>query len=237
MSAHRFLFYDPQLERGDDACTLAGDEHHHATRVLRLRLGDDVFVTNGDGLIVRASAESIDGSVCRLRVSGEESDVERPARVTLALALIRRERFEQAVEQSTELGVTDIVPFRSRAAQVTRWTESQQRRLARVTVSAMKQSFRAHLPVIHDPVDLDGMVALAGEHERVVMGDPDGAAPVPRAGHERLMVVVGPEAGLAAEEVAALAAAGAVGAAVTRARLRAETAAVALLSALMVQRD
>ena len=127
------------------------------------------------------------------------------------------------------LSVLVNVPFVSANAQVKRFGTGTLERLQRVVLSAMKQSFRAHLPTVHTPVEFGELVARARETENVFVGDQ--AGPRIDAGIKGdALVIVGPEAGLDERETAVLADAGAVAVAVSNHRLRSETAAVALMS-------
>jgi 16S rRNA (uracil1498-N3)-methyltransferase len=228
--SHRFLFYSPSTESGDVAVELTLDEHHHLARVLRLGPGDEVFVTNGRGLRASCRVQDVGADRAALAVTGTESEP-RGREVTLALALLRKEKFAQALEQCVELGIARCIPFVAVHSQIEPYGAGTMERLRRVAVSAMKQSFRAWLPEVTEPETFAGMVRrcagggiVAGEH---------GAAARPVVGSGALTVVVGPEAGLGDGEVDALRRTGATFASVSRHRLRSETAAVALVTAVL----
>lgn len=152
--------------------------------------------------------------------------------LTLALATIRKEKFAQALEQCVELGITRCIPYVARASAVKTYTPRFLARLQKISLAAMKQSFRAFLTQVESPIAFDDLVEVSKTVDRVVvgsLGDPPVTAPPGGCG---AMAVVGPEAGLSDNERAALAEAGAVFASVSTHRLRSETAAVALVSAL-----
>jgi 16S rRNA (uracil1498-N3)-methyltransferase len=233
MTSHRFLFYAPDTGAGSKAIILEGDEHHHLARVLRIRPGDDVYATNGRGLMAACRVESVDGSRAVLAVmSGHEQ--EAGPGITLALALIRKERFARALEQCVELGVTRVIPFAAAGSHLRRIGTGSVERLRRVAISAMKQSFRAFLPRVEAAVSFTALLDEVAAAPRALVGAQHGKrrAEMPDGSSRATLVVVGPEAGFAEEEMAALEGAGAVPLSVSRHRLRSETAAVALVAAL-----
>lgn len=230
MPSHRFLFYAPQLDRSSGEISVDGEEHHHICNVLRLSEGDRIHVTNGCGLIVSAVLKAVarNCSVAEvIDIAHEER--ERPA-VVLALALLRKDRFAQAVEQCTELGMAQCLPFVCPGSRVDRFGEGALRRLQRVAIAAMKQSFRAYLPTICAPVEFGELEARVRSTQNVFLGG-QGSPAMPFAVRGEVLVIVGPESGLGQEEVATLSAAGASRVSVSPHRLRSETAAGALVAA------
>lgn len=230
MSAHRFLFYAPDFDAGADAVDLDGVEHHHLSRVLRLRPGAEIDVTDGRGLVAACRVSDVAAARSRLSVVSRRR-VEPPAGLTLALALIRKDRFAQAVEQCIELGVTRVLPFSTSGSRPGRMSTAARERLSRVAVSALKQSGRAWLPEMADAVSFDGLLEAVSACPRVLAGEQGAPAP-PRGTTGDAMALVGPEAGFSADERGALERAGVRFVSVSPHRLRSETAAVALVAAL-----
>ena len=230
MSSHRFLFYVSSAERDSQTVTLEGDEHHHLHRVVRLSDGDETYVTNGRGLIVRVRIESVSRARAELVCLESVCDVPRPPRLTLALALLRKERFAVALEQCVELGITDCLPFGSSRCHVRQYAPAFLGRLRRIAATAMKQSFQAFLPEVNVPVSVDALAGSLPDYACAMVGAAE-APPVTPVGGDRI-IIVGPEAGLDGDELAALRAAGAVTVSVSANRLRSGTAAAALAAAL-----
>jgi 16S rRNA (uracil1498-N3)-methyltransferase len=197
------------------APVLDDDDRHHLERVLRVRVGEDVTVSDGRGGW-RACVFATGGALEAV------ADVEhRPAPmppITVGFALTKGEKPETAVQKLTELGVDRIIPFLADRS-VARWegdrAERHVARLRKVAREAAMQSRRAHLPVVDDLVDFATAAALPG----ACRADAGGAPPT----LARPVVLVGPEGGWSdAERAAALPIVG-LGPFV----LRAETAALA----------
>ncbi|HEX5133079.1 MAG TPA: RsmE family RNA methyltransferase [Candidatus Krumholzibacteria bacterium] len=232
MGAHIFSFYVPSLSAGDTAVEIAGDEHRHLKRVLRLRPGDAVRVTNGTGVRVSATLEAIGDSVSTARVDRVESSAPPARRLVLALPLLQRAHFDAAVSQCVELGITELVPVHAERCHVRVWSPSLRTRIERVAVSAMKQSGGAWLPPVREPVDVDGLAGLVAGFALAVVGDAGGAAPAVGGAGTDTLAIVGPEGGFSDREIERLTGAGVRRVSLSVNRLRAETAAVVLVALL-----
>jgi 16S rRNA (uracil1498-N3)-methyltransferase len=229
-SPHDFVFYAPAAEKSSPRVDLTGDEHHHLRRVLRMSPGETVFASNGRGAILECRIEAIDPRVTRTAVVRVVAD--RPARpLTLALATLKKDAYEDAVRQCTELGITHFTPFVAAKSHVKEYSDAYLERLRRIALSAMKQSFGATLPVVERPVTFDTLHDAIAASPAIV-ADADAPRLAPGARSRPLVLVVGPEAGLAPDERERLAAAGCEMASISTRRLRAETAA-ALLTGLV----
>jgi 16S rRNA (uracil1498-N3)-methyltransferase len=202
---------------------LTDDDRHHLDRVLRLRAGDLITLSDGAGGWRECRFAPV------LEPVGEETHEPQPSSpIVVGFALVKGERTEWAVQKLTELGADRIVPFLS-ARSVVRWDAGDERaarhveRLRRVAREAASQSRRAWLPVVEDVTTFEEVAARPG----AALADRSGGAPAPPYG----ILLVGPEGGWAPAELATGLPKVKLGAHV----LRAETGAVAagaLLSAL-----
>lgn len=197
-----------------DSPELSDADRHHLDRVVRLRRGDSMVVSDGLGR----------WRPCRfgaaLEPSGEVIEVPAPRwPVTVGFALVKGDRPELVVQKLTELGVDHIRPFVAERS-VVRWdatrAERNQERLARVAVEAASQCRRCHLPEVGTAVSFADVVAAVGPD--AARAERLGTAPSIRS----RALLVGPEGGWAPAEVEALSAT--VGLAENV--LRAETAAI-----------
>ena len=222
-----------------DEVTVEGDEAHHAVAVRRLRVGEEVVLTDGAGVSVQGSVASTGKRVFTLRV--ESVAVLEPAapEIVVVQAIPKGERGELAVEVLTEIGVARIVPWAA-ARSVAVWKgERATKSLARWRATAReaaKQARRSWFPEVSDLAATADVVELVSGADLTVVLHEAATAPfadvtVPASG--RIVVVVGPEGGLTDDEVAAFVAAGAVSARLGAEVLRTSTAGVAAVAAIL----
>jgi 16S rRNA (uracil1498-N3)-methyltransferase len=183
--------------RDGDSVVLVDDEvEHHLRRVLRLRDGEMVTVTDLAG---RWRETTATGSGDRLALSspGPVHLVPRPDRsMTLSVAIPKGDRLDWMVQKVTELGVDRIVLLHADRS-TTRWDADraaiQLRRLGRIAVEACRQSRRVWGVTIEGPVD--AVTVLPGS----VIGEPGGR----RLAVDDTSIAIGPEGGWSGNEIAA----------------------------------
>jgi 16S rRNA (uracil1498-N3)-methyltransferase len=209
-----FLVASGDLAAG--SVTLSGAEGHHAAAVRRLRVGERADLCDGAGTVASCVVASVGKDTVGLTVRSV-TEVPRPQpRVTVVQALPKGDRGELAVELMTEVGVDAIVAWQAERC-VARWEgERGTRALAKWRATAReasKQSRRAWLPAVDGPAVLSGVLGLVREAACAVVLEPSAVVPLSRLalpGSGAVVLIVGPEGGLAAGERAALTAAGAM---------------------------
>ncbi len=218
---------------GQRAGLLEGEEHH--LRVRRAADGEVVEVRDGDGLtglgrLVReGKGWSVEVTEC--------GRADKPAALTLAVGAGDRDRFEWVVEKAAELGVTSIIPLETeRTAGVASRVRPQHiDRLRRQALEAVKQSGAAWAAGVEAPVSLADLAARPLDGERWVAEPSGGVVPAVVA-QVPLTVVVGPEGGLIASELALLRDAGYTPVRLSPHTLRFETAAILAAAAAVAGR-
>ncbi|MCW2855061.1 MAG: rsmE [Marmoricola sp.] len=237
MSLPVFLADDLAGAGVGDRIVLDGDEGRHAATVKRIRLGEQVVLTDGAGTSATCTVALAGRSSLEVRIE-ESRYVERQLPlVTVVQALPKGDRGELAVEVLTEIDVDRIVPWAA-ARSVAVWRGDREvKGLAkwRATArTAAKQARRAWLPEIPGLATTDEVVALIEQADLAVVlheAADTALADLPLAGVSSIVVVVGPEGGISDEELAAFGAAQVVrlGSSV----LRTSTAGVAAVAALL----
>jgi 16S rRNA (uracil1498-N3)-methyltransferase len=226
--SQRRLFVPPE-RLGGGRVTLSGDEHRHLARVLRARPGSAVTLFDGAG-------GEIDAEV--LRVSRDETELALGARraagpvsvapVTLLVAVPRGPRMDLLIEKTCELGVARIVPVTTERS-VVRPEPGRSARWEKIAREAARQCGRADVPTIDPPVALvDAVAAPTLPAQRLVFWEQERARPLRAAlgTPAPTALLIGPEGGFAASEIAVAEAAGFVAVALGRRILRVETAAI-----------
>ena len=120
MTRRRFYAPPSNFNSTRDSVTLQPDEARHLRDVLRLKAGDEVYVFNGEGKEFHCRVEESRRETARLEVIGEVDPArpESPLQLTLAVALLKGEKFDLVVQKATELGVTSVIPVATKLADV-----------------------------------------------------------------------------------------------------------------------
>ena len=240
------LFYTKEIE-GNSLC-LRGDEASHCARVLRKREGSEIFVIDGIGGLYRCEITSIQKAgveaVIKERLKGQG---ESAYFLTMAVCPTKNmERFEWFVEKATEFGINEIVPIVS--GHSIRTTVKKER-LEAIVLSATKQSLKAYLPKVEEPVSVKSflgdasrtqdssydlkLIAHCENGEKIsirqallkLLSEHKGKKFTPR-----ILVLIGPEGDFTKEEIEMAQKAGFKAITLGNSRLRVETAALAAVS-------
>jgi 16S rRNA (uracil1498-N3)-methyltransferase len=217
--------------KGDEAY-LRGKEARHALKVLKLRKGDELIIFDGEGREYLAVITAASPTSVKLKVL-EEIKINRDSslRSVLYMGITNKlQSFEIALQKSTELGVTEIVPVvckRSSVAQLIKNWEGKLRRWNEIVVNSAKQCGRNKLPVVKEPVRLPEINPDADIS--FVLWEKGGKSIKDFSGYSASSVsfLVGPEGGLDNEEIKLLEEKGFKTVYLGKRILRTETAAIA----------
>jgi 16S rRNA (uracil1498-N3)-methyltransferase len=217
-----------------------GAEGRHAVTVRRMSVGEALTVVDGEGRRLEGTVSAIvDRSSLDVTASAVQDEAPPAPRVVVAQALPKGERGELAVELMTEVGVDAILPWAA-ANCVTQWKGERaargHRRWADAAQAAGKQSRRARFPVVEELASTSAVLARVENASVAVVLHEDARTPisavaVPSEGE--VLVVVGPEGGITAAELAALEAAGAQPVRLGPSVLRTSSAGIAALAILL----
>jgi 16S rRNA (uracil1498-N3)-methyltransferase len=174
---------------------LSDDDQHHLARVLRVRDGESVSASNGRG--GWRLCQWRDGEI---HPTGEVQHVAAPIpRLGVAFVPVKGDRPEWVVQKLTEIGIDDIVVLAPTRRAVVRWGDDKHlRKLQVVAREAAMQSRRVWLPTVTGPVSLAEVCALPGAAVADPAGEPLIAEPSPATS----LLIIGPEGGFDADEIA-----------------------------------
>lgn len=218
-------------EFSDNQAALVGEHADHLIRVLRARIGQEFDVSAGAavrrGRIIQISDGRVDFEL------SEAVPAAASTNLTLVLSIFKFDRMEWAIEKTTELGVSRIVPL------ITQRTDShlaaaaikRVERWRRIATQAAEQSRRASHPEIANPAKLQQAVT-GREALRIVLAESEdrttlSTALSANANDQAITLAIGPEGGWVKEELALFRHHGWISASLGPTILRAETAAIA----------
>ena len=233
------LFLVDALPAGS-SCTLDGPEGHHAATVQRLRVGEGLILADGRGGTATAEVTAVGRGTVDLRITARARAEAADPRLVVVQGIAKGDRGELAVQAMTEIGVDEIVPWAA-SRSVAQWRGDRGVKARDKWVStareAAKQARRSWLPLVAGDPDcstkqvtarLAEATAAFVLHEEAT--ERLATAVLPEAGE--IVLVVGPEGGIADTERDAFADAGALPVRLGREVLRTSTAGVAALSIL-----
>lgn len=240
---HHFFVEPEQIQ--DKRITITGSDVNHIKNVLRMKIGEELSVSNGvDGREYRCEILSFaeDSVLCGLRFIKEDG-LELPAQVYLFQGLPKADKMELIIQKAVELGVYQIIPVETKRSIVKLDVKKVKSRLARwqsIAEAAAKQSRRRIVPQVMPVMGFEKAAAMAAEMdvkmipyelaedmaktrtciERVAEGD-------------RVAVFIGPEGGFSEEEIAYALSCGIEPVTLGKRILRTETAGFTMLSFLL----
>lgn len=242
MTRRRFYAPPSAFSAELDSVDLASDEARHLRDVLRLKPGDEVYVFDGAGREFHCCVEESRRDSAQLKITSkvEPARPESSLDLTLAIALLKGEKFDLVVQKATELGITRIVPVITRHADIRLRDETDAvKRVARwqrIALEAAKQSGRAVVPEVNDPVAFESLIQPTADEMRRIMFSERAGLSLTEAAKDipgdvsKVIALVGSEGGWADEELAGARDAGWTVITLGGRTLRAETAAITVVA-------
>ena len=210
---------------------------HHVREALRLRVGDTLTVFNGHGGEFRCRLTAITRQAVAVMIA-EFAAIEResPLTITLAQGISRGEKMDYTLQKAVELGVTRLVPLTSARSQIKLDAERAARRMEHwrgIITHACEQCGRNRVPELLAPMTVAEFVAIDTASTRLTLAPGSAMTLVSLAKPDlNASLVVGPEGGLSASELAVLEAHQYQGVRLGPRVLRTETAALVALATL-----
>jgi 16S rRNA (uracil1498-N3)-methyltransferase len=221
------LFYNSDIKTTDTFFTFDTNESKHVIKVLRKKIGDELWITNGEGYLFEGKIISDAIKQCEIELISSKKTHPKSHWLHMVVAPTKmNDRFEWFLEKVTEIGVDEITPIIC--------DRSERKilkldRMQRVIESAMKQSLQTYLPKLNEPVSLSeflekptiGLQFIAHcedserhELKRRVVADQD------------VTILIGPEGDFTSNEIKNAMSKGYAPVAMGKTRLRTETAAI-----------
>src|SRR5262245_44412662 len=244
MTRRRFYANPGDIKLAHQQVKLTSDEARHLREVLRLKPGDRVYVFDGEGkeFVCAVRTATREFSDLEILEEVEPARPESPLKLSLAVALLKGEKFDLAVQKATELGVRQIIPLVTRHSDIRLRDEGDAlkrvMRWQRIAFEAAKQSGRAFVPQVTPPLTLANLLAdpLAPESLQVIFSERNGEslamATAAVSDVRSVTAMVGSEGGWSDEEIEMAREAGARIVTLGGRVLRAETAAIAVTALL-----
>ena len=231
----------------EEKILISGADAHHIARSLRMAEGDEVTVSDGEGMEYLCTLSRIRDEECECKINEKRlGEGEGRIRTTLCMAYPKGDKLEVVVQKAVELGASRIIPFESsrcikrpKAEKI----DKQLARLQKIADEAAKQCGRARLPEVSAPMSFGEMlaeakrcdVALLCYEDEHGLSIRDGLKNI--ASCESIAVIVGSEGGFSPEEAAEACRSGAIAVSLGKRILRCETAPSFALSVISYESE
>ncbi len=206
------LFFLPEI-LASDTLVVDGDEAHHALKVLRLTLGDELQVSDGRGNWAQGTITSLDKKSLTLSVFDRGNAERIDPELIVIQALTKSDRAKETIELLVEAGVDRIIPWQSDRC-ISRWKGDMHQKWESSVVTACKQSRRYHLPIVEQPISMKAIrerftsdALLLVLHESASEKLSSVVTPAELT-NRQIVLVVGPEGGISSDELRELSAMG-----------------------------
>nr|WP_262921660.1 16S rRNA (uracil(1498)-N(3))-methyltransferase [Pontibacter ruber] len=231
------MFYTPDLN--SEIYTLPEEESKHCTRVLRLQQGDTVYLIDGKGSLFTAIIQDSHVKRCQLQVIDRQIEYGKlPYYVHIAVAPTKNiDRMEWFVEKAVEIGVSEISFL---LCEHSERRELRLDRLEKIAVSAMKQSKKGYLPLLHEMVPFQRFVQTCIPKDTFIAHLEEDAMKSIKDYYKpglQHCILIGPEGDFSEKEIATAYKAGIRPVTLGQSRLRTETAALVACHTLHVLHD
>jgi len=235
MRKFSFCIEPEQIEAG--LVSIIGEEFRHLRSVLRLGQGDVIHLIDGQGGSYEAMIDSMSKNSALIRIITHEQLVLPEFRLSVFQGIGRGKTMDLIVQKLTELGVLEVVPVMTQFAlnnsrDRKKWPERIER-WQKIARSACKQSKRVFFPVVMEPLSFnDAVLALAEYDESFILWENETTVSLQTVLKNepkglRVAILIGPEGGLAPEEIEFAARYSIPSVSLGNAILRTETAAIA----------
>jgi 16S rRNA (uracil1498-N3)-methyltransferase len=229
-----FLFKPPASEE----IFIEGEEYHHLKKVLRLKEGDKVELTDGQGYRYLAELTRFKKDKAKVRILKKEFIPPPDLKIHLGVSLLKKKVMDLVIQKATELGVWEInVCLTSNSVPQIEETERKVKRWQRIALEALKQCGRDYLPTI-DMADFLDLLKKAQGLKLIAVGPREGAETIPLylavkdSQETDIWLFIGPEGGFSPEEIEQANTFGFIPVSFGPYILRAETAVLAGLSVI-----
>jgi 16S rRNA (uracil1498-N3)-methyltransferase len=240
----RYFLTEEQMNQ--TSCWLTEADAHHIQHVMRLKAGDQIICCDGQGRTVLAEIKEIRPREVQCTIVAElDEDRELPVRVIIAQALPKGDKMEWIVQKGTELGAARFIPFVSQRT-IVKYDqfkiEKKVKRWQSIIKEAAEQSHRQILPVVSPVYELEHLAHVRADLKLVA---DEALSDLPTAHssffvqalhqlqpNQEVVIVIGPEGGLAREEISLLKAHGFTPIALGKRILRTETASQYVLACI-----
>lgn len=245
-----YKFFVPENQIEEDIINIMGTDVNHISNVLRLKIDDEILITNKDNgktylsKIVKFSKENI---ICRITKSKEET-TESNIYIDIYQGLPKSDKMEYIIQKTTELGVKNIIPVDMERCVVKIDKKSESKKIERwqkISEVAAKQSKRDYIPKIGNIIKIEDICNITSKYDIILLAYEDENKTTIKDELKRIKqksdnklkigIIIGPEGGVSEREVHKLISSGIKCVSLGKRILRTETAPIVMVSDIIYE--
>ncbi|MGE5106052.1 MAG: RsmE family RNA methyltransferase [Sphingobacteriales bacterium] len=232
------FFYIENYDGNRPLITLTEEESKHIITVLRMKMGEQMHLTDGKGNLLTAEIVDDHKKKCIVKILSTVNCQQPTKKITIAISLLKSSsRFEWFLEKATEIGISEIIPLLCTRTERQKFRSD---RMKNILVSAMLQSQQCWLPVLHEPVQFVTLVSKEfGDDVKFIAhcdeGNRQSLNNFPISQSSNCLITIGPEGDFTKEEIALALGNNFIPVTLGETRLRTETAGVVAATILTIQ--
>jgi 16S rRNA (uracil1498-N3)-methyltransferase len=188
------------LEDISKSQVIEGDEAHHLINVVRIQIGEEILLLNGMGAKILAKVVGLEKNRVNFEVI-ESLQLGKTDKFHLAIGTPKKDAFEEVLRNSTEIGISNILYFKSQFSQQDFVFNE---RIKRVLVSSLIQSNNPHFPSLEKVTDLDALIKKFSQYDKVIYFCSHTKIPsgieLNLKEKDKILLIIGPEGGFSPEE-------------------------------------
>lgn len=197
-------FYEPELKSGDKRVSISGSEYHHICNVFRRKVGDNIVLSNGKGLLAVGVVEAVEKREVIIKIDDFEIKQKSQPEIAVAFPLLKNKHDNMIIEKLTELGVKDFFPLITDRT-VRRPSASTIDKFQKVAIAAMKQCDNAFLPQAHEVQSLSELTEKLGNYFPVTALETGNHKTlneiISKSTGMPICIIIGPEGGFSDKEI------------------------------------
>ncbi len=228
------LFYSPSIT--PPSHQFDREESAHIVRVLRLKEGNLLLLTDGKGHLYRCKVVDANPKTCRVNLVSTEELITNSYHLHIAIAPTKNiNRFEWFLEKATEIGINEITPM---VCDHSERTGVKTERLQKVLIAAMKQSLKTWLPALHEPKRFGALIREEFSGQKFIAYCETGSEALFQTIYKPgkpALILIGPEGDFSPEEVTQAIQEGFIPVSLGNSRLRTETAGVVACTTVQIK--
>ncbi|MBC7874052.1 MAG: 16S rRNA (uracil(1498)-N(3))-methyltransferase [Ferruginibacter sp.] len=203
------FFYINDMEAAQKEIVLDEDTSKHAVQVLRMKVGEQLNLTDGKGNLLTCAIRDDNKKRCAVEVKDKSYREQGTGKVTIAISLLKNtNRFEWFLEKATEIGVNEIIPL---ICERTEKEKFRYERLQGICISAMLQSQQVWLPLLQEPQPFENLkkwknekgsnfIAYCDEGQKQTIADFH-SRNLPGSASSHSLICIGPEGDFTKPEI------------------------------------